>query len=356
MTKHDIPLELLLPKNRIKTKIENGALHVPSEVENLGKHRHHINIPGKYKLPFRIDMSIRVTYHEFNQIASQLRLCINKGNIYFNGGHTSVTDIITGDDVSPSFICFNDISSEEYVDITVMFGTDIMWVSVNKQFCFASDKMPYLSIMHENANLDTLSNGFDIALCGGTATRFSLKPLAVTEYHDEPDIPEELVNLPELTGFEAFVKGLPSAIQNEMYGLDAFLMEEPKGTLKFKKSINKIGHLTYESTCGFRFEIKEYGAGLTFLTCWAKSPKKPDFTNEIIIELAKSSPDTAKKLFNKILGCELHSRECPRTVFYELMGETKSSCSGRMNIKMDASGFDDLKKFIITASTVIKTK
>ena len=352
--KTSIPLELLMPKNKIKTKIANGALYVPAEVKNLGKHRHHIIIPGKYKLPFRIDMSIRVTYHELNQIASQLRLYINKGNIYFNGGHTSVTDIITGDDVSPSFICFNDIPSEEYVDITVMFGAEMMWVAVNKQFCFASDKMPYLKMMHENVTLDPLSNGVDIALCGGTATRFSLTSLAVTEYHDEPNIPEELVNLPELTRFEIFVKGLPSAIQDEMYALDAFLMDELKGALKFKRSINKIGHLTYESTCGFRFEIKEYGAGLTFLTCWAKSPKKPDFTNEIIIALAKSSPDTAKKLFDKILGCELHSRECPRTVFYELMGEVKSSCSGRMNIKMDAAGFDDLKKFIKEANTCLK--
>jgi len=356
MNKHHIPLELLVPKNKIKTKTENGALHVPAEEENLGKHRHHINVPGKYKLPFRIDMSIRVTYHELNQIASQLRLYMGNGNIYFNGGHTSVTDIITGDDVLPSFICFNDIPSEEYVDVTVMFGTEIMWVAVNKQFCFASDKMPYLNIIHENATLDPFSNGFDIALCGGTATRFSLQSLAVTEFYDEPNTPEELVNLPELTGFEAFVTGLPSALQNEMYALDAFLLDELKGTLKFRRSINKIGHLTYESTCGFRFEIKEYGAGLTFLTCWVKSPKKRDFTNEIIIELAKSSPDTAKKLFDKILGCELHSRECPRTVFYELMGETKSSCSGRMNIKMDASGFDDLKKFIITAGIVIKAK
>ena len=60
--KTSIPLASLIPKKKIKTKIANDTLYVPAEVENLGKHRHLIDIPGKYKLPFRIDMSIRVTY------------------------------------------------------------------------------------------------------------------------------------------------------------------------------------------------------------------------------------------------------------------------------------------------------
>ena len=353
MNKHNISVESFLPKNKIKTKIDNGALHVPAEVENLGKHRHHINVPGKYKLPFRIDMTARIKYYEINQIASQVRLYINKGNIYFNGGHTSATDIVTGDDISPCFIAYNDIPTEEYVDISIMFGLDVMWVSVNGKYCFSSEEMPYMRMLNENS----LANGFDVAICGGTATRFSLKSFSIIEFEeDEPDIPNELMNLPVLTAFDLFVKGLPCTIQEEMFKMDAFLMDEMKKTMKFRKSINKMGHLTYESSCGFRFEIKEYGAGLTFLTAWVKTAKKPDYTNEIILELTKSSPDVALKLFDTILGCELHSRECQRTVMYEYEGNSKSSCCGRMNIKMDACGFDDLTKFVVAASEVVKNK
>jgi hypothetical protein len=125
--------------------------------------------------------------------------------------------------------------------------------------------------------------------------------------------------------------------------------------MKFRKSINKNGHLTYESSCGFRFEIKEYGAGLTFLTAWVKNDKKPDYTNDVIYKLAESSPDLAKKIFAKIHGCEAHSRGCARTVMYEFSGESKLSCCGRMNIKMDSTGFEELKSFITAASEVINS-
>jgi hypothetical protein len=75
---NNIPLESLTPKNKIKTKLENGELHVPAEEANLGKHRHHINVPGKFKLPFRIDMTVKLKFARTNQVASQLRFYIGK--------------------------------------------------------------------------------------------------------------------------------------------------------------------------------------------------------------------------------------------------------------------------------------
>jgi len=204
---------------------------------------------------------------------------------------------------------------------------------------------------------NSLSNGVDISICGGTATRLSIKSFSITEYEDdEPDIPAELSDLPELSGFELFVRGLPSAVQGEMFKMDDFLLNDMKSSMRFRRSINKNGHLTYESSCGFRYEIKEYGAGLTFMTCWVKTPKKPDYTNEIITKLAESSPELAEKIFAKIHGCEVHSRGCPRMVMYEFMGKAKQSCCGRMNIKMDSSGFDDLRRFIEAASEVVVAK
>jgi len=353
MIKHDMRLESLTPKNKIKTKIDDGELHVPAEEANLGKHRHHICVPGKYILPFRIDMEVRIKYFKINQVASQLRLYINKGNVYFNGGHTSISDILTGDDVLPDFICHNFIPSKEYVNVSVMFGCEIMWVAVDGQFCFSSYKMPYMRLMRENALLDSLRNGVDIAICGGTATRLSIKSLAITEYEDdEPDMPAEFMDLPELSEFELFVKGLPFEIQDEMFKMDEFLLSDLKSSMKFRKSI-KNGILTYKSSCGFRYEIKEYGAGEEILTCWAQSPNKPDYTNAVINKLAESSPVFAEKIFNRIHGCEVHSRGCKRTVTYEFMGKTKLSCCGRMPIKMDSCGFDDLRKFISAASEVV---
>ena len=354
MKKHNIPLESLTPKNKIKTKLENGELHVPAEETNIGKSRHHINVPGKYKLPFRIDMAVKVKYLHTNQVASQLTWYIGNGMVYFNGGHTSASDIIAGDEIFPDFIRYNGIPSEEFIDISVMFGSELMWVAVDGEYCFSSKKVPYMGLLHENPMLDPIRNGVDISICGGTSTKLTIKSLAITEYEDdEPDLPEELTGLPELSIFDHFVNGLPSAVHDEMHELDKFLLDDMKGAIKFRKSI-KNGNLTYQSPCGFRVEVFEYGAGGSFITCWAKNPKKPDYTNAIILKIAESLPDFAEKIFTLISGCEVHDRGCNRTVIYEFMGKSKVSCSGRMNIKMDPTGFEDLKKFIIAAGEVLK--
>jgi len=73
MQSHNIPLEALKPK-KVKVKIENGELYIPAEEANLGKGRHHVAVPGKYKLPFRIDMTAKLKFIKTNQIASQLSI------------------------------------------------------------------------------------------------------------------------------------------------------------------------------------------------------------------------------------------------------------------------------------------
>jgi len=323
----NIPLSSLEPK-KVKTQLKNGVHHVPAEVANLGKSRNHVNIPGSFNLPFRLDMNIKIEYHHLNQVASQLTLYVGNGTVYFNGGHVSATDIWTKSDISPDYVRYNGIPEKGFADIAVFFGTEIMWVSVDEQFCFATKKMSPMA----TAN---------VSICGGTATRLSIRSLAITQYEEnEPNTPPELMNLPELPEFEHFLLGLPPYIIDEMREMDAFLT-----TKKYRRSL-KHGFLTYRSANGFRMEIKEFGAGKEIITAWAPTNKKPDLTNAAIKKLAESSPKFAGKIFDMLHPCEVHNRSCQRTVIYELGGNSKTSCCGRMFLTLDSQGLQDLRKFV----------
>ncbi|MCL2420510.1 MAG: hypothetical protein FWD03_01515 [Defluviitaleaceae bacterium] len=362
MKRYNILLESLLPKNKMKIKFENDELHVPAEEANLGKSRHHVLVPGKFKLPFRIDMTVKLKFIRTNQIASQLRLYIGKGNVYFNGGHTSATDILTdtkssvfGDNKLASAVYYNDIPSKEYVDISVIFGSNMMWAAVDGTYCYASDKLGYIELLRGNAMPEAFQDGMDMAICGGTDTKLTIKSFAVTEYeNDEPEIPEAFLNIPELSSFEWFVKGLPPKVQDEIIKMDDFLLNDMKGSLKFRRAIDKHGHLTYKSPCGLSYEIREFGVGNYHGTHWVQSPTKPDYTNDAIAKLAKSSPDLAESIFNKLLECSPHTRECKRRTSAELNGQSKSICTGKIYFEMLPAEFEVLKKYIAAAGEVVK--
>jgi len=361
---HPIPLESLTPKNKIKIKLENGELHIPAEEANLGKGRHHITIPGKYKLPFRIDMTVKSKFIRTNQIAPQLRLYIGNGNVYFNGGHTSCTDILTitkssifGDNKTANFVYYNDIPSKGFNDISVIFSSKMMWASVDDIICYSSDKLAYIDMMRDHTIPDEFMDGVNIAICGGTDTKLTIKSLTVTEYEkNEPEIPNELLNLPGLSAFEMFVKGLPPIIQDEMFKLDEYLMNDMKKSLKFRRTIDKNGHLTYVSPSGFQYGIREFGVGEYHGTSWVQSPKKPDLTNEIIKKLAEESPEFAEKIYDKLQVCNPPTRECKQRTKVELKSKSANVCMSKTVFKMLPSEYDDVKKYITAVSEVVKAR
>jgi hypothetical protein len=351
---HDIPLEAFAPK-KIKVKIENGELHIPAEEAILGKSRHHVSIPGKFKLPFRIDMTVKSKFIRTNQVTSQLTLYIGKGQIYFNGGHTSATDIFTREEITPCALRYNEMPKKDYTDISIMYGSEIMWASVDNQYCFSSVKMPYIKFLQENELPELSANGLGIAMCGGTDTKLTIKSLTVTEYdNDEPDIPAEMENLPELSQFELYVRGLPPEVHDELFKTDEYLLKDMKSSLKFRRTIDKHGHLLYKSPCGFQYQIREYGVGLRHQTNWVQSPNKPDYTNKIFSRLAESSPEFAEKIFNKSQICNPHARDCARRTIVEFNGKSINVCSGTVKFNMLPSEFEDMRKVVAAAGEIIK--
>ena len=351
MKSGNIALETLTPKKPTKVKIENGELHIPAEEAMTGKSRHHVIVPGKYKIPFRIDITVKTKFLRTNQLASQLTLYIGKGSVYFNGGHTSAVDVITAGSILPSAVCYNDMQSGEFVDLSVTFGSEMMWASVNNKVCFVAKNPGYVEIIKDNAVMD----GLDITICGGTNTKLTIKSLNIVEYqNDKPDMPKEIMNLPELSVFELFVSGLHPKLHGEVIKTDEYLMNDMKSSLKFRRSIDKHGHLTYQSPCGFSYSIREFGVGEYHGTSWVKSQNKPDYTQEVLNYLAKSSPVLADKVFNNFHGCEVHERNCARMTTIDFNGKSKTICAGRIYFKMLPSEFDDLIKVVTATSEVVK--
>lgn len=350
MKTHNITLESITTKSKTKVKIENGELHIPAEIKSNGKERHYAYVPGKYKLPFRIDMTAKISY--ITNPPSQFTWYIGKGNVYFNGGYTEFCDILTGDKGTPNSIYYNDIPSKEYVDISITYGSKAMWITINEKCCLYSNESAYIKLLHDNTVLDELKNGLDIAICGGTGTKLDIKSLMIIEYEsDEPKIPEEIMNVPELSTFEWYVKGLPQRLQEEMIKTDKFLMNDMKNILKFKRAIDKYGHLTYKSPCGFQYTIPDHGVGEFHETNWDWM-KKPDYTNVILKKLAESSPEFADKLFEKLWDCS--SPTCKRVSLNEHNGKSKIGCRSTIVFNWLPSEFEDVRKVVAAVNEVVR--
>lgn len=358
---HNIPLESITPKKNVKSKIVDGVLHAPAEQSQMHKNWHYFTIPNKYKLPFRIDMTADLQYIRHNQLTTQLEVYVGEGRVYFNGGHTSCDDIFTstnksstGDNKVASYIQNNEIPAKGYVDISINFGSDMMWVSVDGEYCYASNKLPYIKLLQENAVSSEFVDGVGIALCVGNDTMMRLKSFVVNEYEgSQPQTPEKLLTLPELSEFELFVSGLSSIIHESVRQLDEFLLSDMKN-LKFKRNIDKTNHLFYTASCGFQYTIQELGVGGKHETRWVQSAKKPDLTNKVIQRLNKSSPEFAEKMFSKLQVCNpSHKPTCTRRTEVLLNGQSKNVCMSKIQHEMLPETFEDVKKYIAVISDIV---
>ena len=274
MKTNNIQLDTITPKKGTKIKCENNELHIPANDSGLGKSRSLVYIPGRYKPPFSINMTVKAKFMDKPQEKTklgdepytQLTLYIGKGRVYFCGGRVCAADILSdgkkgvhGDDGAPYYVYYNHIPEKDYVDISITFGTQAMYVAVDGVICYASRDMPYLQMPHDNIV------PVDMSLCSGTYTMTVLKSFAITEYeNDEPAIPAEIADLPNVSEFEMFVRRLPPHVHDEVFKIDEYLLNHK--TVKFRRTFENIEHLIYKSSCGFNYQIPEYGVHGKHLT------------------------------------------------------------------------------------------
>jgi hypothetical protein len=67
MITHKIPLESLIPHGKVSVSMTNGELHLFTNsafatwfVKNNTRIKSYVCLPNKYKLPFRVDMTVKI--------------------------------------------------------------------------------------------------------------------------------------------------------------------------------------------------------------------------------------------------------------------------------------------------------
>jgi len=172
----------------------------------------------------------------------------------------------------------------------------------------------------------------------------------VTEYDsDEPKMPDVLMNAKELSPLEIHTQNMPPEIQQEIMITNEYLMNDMKRILKFKRTIDKYGNLTY-SSANFRYKLRPYVSGQLHDIIWTKEP------NGIVITLEKLA-ETDKAFADKTFGrirTHIVQRVCPKCRFmdchnprsYEFNGATKRTCGSAIQFDWEPDDFAEVRRVI----------
>jgi|GEM_PF-975784 len=368
MITHNITLESFAAREKASLVIKDGELRITSKA-SLKKQPHAIvsaSIDEKFALPLRIDITVKIE----KQDLSKFNLLVGKGHLSFLGGGIATrTDIYTGDNKPSMYIFDNDIPENEYADISVTYGRQMMWVTVNSECRYSCDSAPYMALIKKNSVPDEFADGITIAFACDKRLIMNVKSMVVAEYeNDEPTVPQEIASLPEISPLEIRVKNcapdLSDEIKNEIIKIDKFLLKDMKKSLKFKRAFELYDKISYVSPHGFRYKVNfgDCNHTIAWISYNSKREqkkhsgyKKADYTVETLNKLAQSSPEFAARVFSQIKVCRNCSSRCSNKWIYEFGGETITGCGwgGGMIFKFTSSDFDDVRKVIIATDDVL---
>ena len=365
MKTHKIPLDQFKPTGQVTSKMENGELVLTAINGN-----NRVALPGAYKLPFRVDMTVKAN-------SSDITLLVGKGGISFSGfintsgGGIRRIDILTGKKETVKCDYENEIPLGEYINLSVVYGSKFTWVQVNDNICYVNGKAPYLDLPKQ------FDNGLSLAVRPGkNKVELRVRSFTVTEYeNDEPPPPAQVANAPELSAFEWYIKSLPPHLRDQVIKIDKFLMADMKRVLKFKKSVDTYGNLVYASPCGFQFKLRKFilasdapepGQLLEFghmekhepgqmATSWARGSRhSADYTSQVLEKIAETSPDFADKMYNQLQYCS--NVKCKGNSKVEYKGGTTQTCSSSVIFTWNPADFADIRQMVMAVGEFMEDK
>ncbi|MCL2774622.1 MAG: hypothetical protein FWD71_14945 [Oscillospiraceae bacterium] len=227
---HTVCLESFVPHGKITLNTRNNELHMTGNID----YGAYIELPGKFKLPFRIDMTAKID-------SPALILMIGGGYINLNTGGMDNRRMmsIIGGETKPNIHKFdNMVPLNEYFDISVIYGRKAMQLIINGEERYLNKKDIYM----KSPLTDTdFKNGFGFKLACHKRTEVFIKSLIITEYDDEPDFPmlpkKDANYAPSLTPsdkptLDDCIKDLSQNLKDKIYEMDKLLRD-----LKFKRII-----------------------------------------------------------------------------------------------------------------------
>ena len=378
MKKHAIDLNELAACGRAETRLVDGVLeawatHSTTDIafnlrgDNFKKH--HIALPGSYRLPFRVDMTIRLDF-------PALFLFIGNGHITFASSRQDnrrIEDIVkpSGKPNQDRGSFDNSLPLGEFIDISVTCNFDEMQILIGGEERFYSRKQA-----HRKAKSlgESSAEGLEIGLAVSKLATLCIKSIAVTEFDDRAPLArgayEENKPFPaggerQKATFESVLSGLPREFRNEVLEMDGFLTS--LRPLKFRRTVDKGGgKMSYvASDFGISYAVNESGAQSSHSFGWfivyngkpETWHRKADHMEETLAEIAKSDPALAERMFyalNDCVGC--YGPRCLAKTPYTLNGRKRLSCHGRIMLRMCTGDFSDAREFFRRLNSLIERK
>lgn len=375
-------IESFIPYGGVSVNIDNGELHMITNtaVKTVFAYsdtpiKSYIYLLNKFKLPFRIDMTVKID-------SPALYLLIGKGHIGFATGidNRKITDILGGDFKPNTHLFENDIRMNQYAAISVTYGMKSMWVCIDNELSCISRDDPYIKALKKNEMPGEFNDGFSLALACDKRTQMVLKSFTVTEFEDDKIFePKEInkinphppcLSLSEKPTLEECMQGLEIDLRKEIMYTDGYLLKDTKKRMKFKRKIEggyPYSKITYVSPLGLSYKINITGATLRHQLNWIRyntkreqekysGYKKADYTNEVLNKLAEESPELSMEIFYRIQECFGCNQDCGYRTVYEYNGKKKASCDdiqGGIHFKMFSSDFEDLRKVVKAINDIV---
>jgi hypothetical protein len=378
MKEHYVDLATLSPNGKAKMRLTDGAADVwtthsitdyASNLRGDSNKRHCVSLDGKYRLPFRVDMSVRLDF-------PALILFVGNGHITFASSgqdNRRIEDIVnpSGKPNQDHYSYDNSLPFGEFTDVSVTYNFDEMQIRIGGEERFYSRKQAYMKAKNLN---ELNAEGFTIRLAVSKLSTLSIKTITVTEFDDCAPIvrgasenakPQPVSAERPKPTFEDVISGLPQEFRDEVIKANGFLIS--LRPLKFKRTVDKGGgKITYvASDFGVSYVFSVSGAQLSHHFGWyivyngkpETWHRKADYMEETLAEIEKSDPLLAERIFyalNDCVGC--YGSGCLAKTLYKFNGKTRLSCHGRVPLRMCREDFHDAREFFRHANTLMKQK
>lgn len=360
MIAHNIEPKSFQQHGRVEVSVVEEGIEITSLI-TINDHfnrftepiKHYVYYPEKYKLPLKIDLTVRID-------APTLYILFGKGHISFNSiwsDNRRISDIAAPDLKPYNFN--NEIPINEDVDISILYGTNFMQIMINGEERYYTKKSAY---MKNNLIKEINEEGLALRLMCSKRTKLLIKNITITEYetgedfvnpHKDNDYEPLLLSVDKSvkSDFETCISCLSKDLQDKLMEVDTYLRSHKKLGIKRKiEGSYKACRITYLSGMGFSYILIINKHSMVHYFWWYTVSnykyenkylgRKNDLTEQTLKRIGEESPELAKTLFDLYISCYSCNPRCTARTLYEFEGEKRMTCHGKLLFKMDPDDFD----------------
>ena len=369
MTEHNIDLALLKFHGQTFSEMRGGVLSMTVMHSNPLNHCkpgipcvHYAEVPGRYRLPLRIDMTAKIDVPSFF-------LMLGEGHASFGApfDNRRLDDLCEPQNKINQYD--NHVLMNEFVDIALIYDLHEMQILIDGAQRYYSRREKYMkSPLFQAKNKE----GFSLKISCTKHTHLEIRSIRITEYDGKAEINpihdfKEVKPIPPAgkPTLASSLSGLPDNLYDAVIDLDEWL--RTLRPMKFKRQIDKNGvKISYvASEQGFSYAIHPSGDALYHTLQWyiltQGKPetwgRKTDRMEDTLNFLAQTDPAFARRMFHNLYECiGGYGSGCLAKTPYTFAGEKIVACHGKMFFNMNLSEFDDVKHFIKTVNEITSTE